>query len=114
MRTAVLGAAVLPPIRGKSKPAGRTAKAKPEPRLAQGKPRPGQSQQARPRPVPAESRPRVLPGQGQPQRAGTSAATARGAGETWPLPRISVASAAEKKPPQPAPEDPAEKAAGGS
>lgn len=114
MRTAVLGAAVLPPIRGKSKPAGRTPKAKPEPRLAQAKPRPGQSQQARPRPVPGESRPRVLPGQGQPQRAGTSAAAARGAGETWPLPRISVASAAEKKTPQPAPEDPAEKAAGGS
>ena len=92
MRTAVLGAAVLPPIRGKSKPAGRaTAKAKPEPRLAQAKPRPAQSQQA----------------------TGTSAAAVRGAGETWPLPRISVASAAEKKTP-PAPEDPAEKAAGGS
>jgi Mrp family chromosome partitioning ATPase len=116
MRTAVLGAAVLPPIRGKSKPAGRAAKAtaKPEPRLAQAKPRPGPGQQGRPRPVPAESRPRVLPGQGQPQRTGTSAAAVRGAGETWPLPRISVASAAEKKPPQPAPEDPAEKAAGGS
>ncbi len=116
MRTAVLGATVLPPIRGKSKAAGRTAKAKPEPRLAQAKPRPGQGQQAKPRPVPPESRPRVLPGQGQPQRTGTPAAagTARGAGETWPLPRISVASRAEKKTPQPVSEDPAEKAAGGS
>ncbi len=108
MRTAVLGAAVLPPIRGKSRAAARAAKAKPEPRLAQAKPRPGQSQVKRT--IPADSRPRVLPGQGQPQRTGTSAA--RGAGETWPLPRVTVASAAEKK--GPVPDDPAEKAAGGS
>jgi capsular polysaccharide biosynthesis protein len=111
MRTAVLGATVLPPIRGKSRAPVRPAKAKPkpEPRLAQMKPRPGQGQ--------AEPRPRVLPGQGQPQRTGTSAAAAaaaRGAGETWPLPRVSVASAAEKKGPRPVPEDPAEKAAGGN
>jgi capsular polysaccharide biosynthesis protein/MinD-like ATPase involved in chromosome partitioning or flagellar assembly len=110
MRTAVLGAAVLPPIRGRS----RAAKAKPEPRLAQPKPRPGQSQVKRA--TPAGSKTRVLPGQGQPQRTGTSAAAAaaRGAGETWPLPRVTVSSAAEKKAPRPVPDDPAEKAAGGS
>jgi capsular polysaccharide biosynthesis protein/Mrp family chromosome partitioning ATPase len=115
MRTAVLGATVLPPIRGKSRAAARSAKARPEPRLAQAKPRPGQSQVKRP--LPADSRPRVLPGQGQPQRTGTSAAAtaaARGAGETWPLPRVTVASAAEKKGPRSVPDDPAEKAAGGS
>ena len=104
MRTAVLGAAVLPPIRGKSSAAGRPAKAKQDPRPAQAKPRPGQ---ATPRPA-ADPRPRVLPGQGQPQRAGTAApgTAARGAGETWPLPNVSVTPAAERKTPQPVPEDP--------
>ena len=117
MRTAVLGAAVLPSIRGRSKAAGRTAKARPEPRAPQAKPRSGPGQQAKPRPAAAEPRPRVLPGQGQPQRSGTAAATAtagaRGAGETWPLPRVTVPSAVEKGP-RPGPEDPAEKAAGGN
>ncbi len=115
MRTAVLGATVLPPIRGKARAPARSAKAKakPEPRLTQARPRPGQSQVKRA--LPADSRPRVLPGQGQPQRTGTAAAAAaRGAGETWPLPRVTMATTAEQKGPRPVPEDPAEKAAGGS
>ena len=113
MRTAVLGATVLPPIRGKARAPARSAKAKPEPRLTQARPRPGQSQVKRA--LPADSRPRVLPGQGQPQRTGAAAAAAaRGAGETWPLPRVTMATTAEQKGPRPVPEDPAEKAAGGS
>src|SRR6266567_2792364 len=111
MRTAVLGATVLPPIRGKARAPARSAKAKPEPRLTQARPRPGQSQVKRA--LPADSRPRVLPGQGQPQRTGAAAAAAaRGAGETWPLPRVTMATTAEQKGPRPVPEDPAEKAAG--
>jgi len=119
MRTAVLGATVLPPIRGKSRSSARAAKAKAkakskqEPRLAQVAARPGPGQ-AKPRTVSADPRPRVLPGQGQSQRTGTSAAAARGAGETWPLPRVSVGSAQESNAPRPVPDDPADKASGSS
>jgi capsular polysaccharide biosynthesis protein/MinD-like ATPase involved in chromosome partitioning or flagellar assembly len=113
MRTAVLGATVLPPIRGKSRSAARAAKSKPklEPRFAQSAARPGQ---AKPRTLPGDPRPRVLPGQGQSQRTGTSAAVARGAGETWPLPRVPVGSPPEGKAPRPVPDDPADKGAGSS
>jgi len=109
IRTAVLGAVVLPPMRGRARV--RSAKAKPEPRLAPVKPRKGQVKPRAASLLPGESRPRPLPG--QPQRTAPPAA-ARGAGETWPLPRVPVASAVEKKAPRPAGEDPAEKAAGGS
>jgi capsular polysaccharide biosynthesis protein/Mrp family chromosome partitioning ATPase len=106
MRTAVLGAAVLPPMRGKS----GTRPAKPEPRQAPGRPRPRQGR-ARAAQALAESRP--MPGQPQRTAASSAAAAPRGAGETWPLPRVPVASAVDKAP-RPAKEDPAKKAAGGS
>jgi len=115
MRTAVLGATVLPPIRGKSRSAARAAKPKPkpkqDPRFAQAAVRPGQ---AKPRTLPADPRSRVLPGQGQSQRAGMPGAAARAAGETWPLPRVPVGSAQEGKTPLPVPDDPADKPAGSS
>ncbi len=111
----LLGATVLPPIRGKSRSAARAAKPKPkpkqDPRFAQAAVRPGQ---AKPRTLPADPRSRVLPGQGQSQRAGMPGAAARAAGETWPLPRVPVGSAQEGKTPLPVPDDPADKPAGSS
>ena len=119
MRTAVLGAAVLPVSRRGSKPAARKEKAKPDPRPpapARQRQRPSQDPDAarpatadlRPRAAAADPHSRPLPGQ---QRIATAAA--RGTGETWPLPRVPSA-APDKNGPRPPAGQPSDKPAEGS
>jgi len=114
MRTVVLGAAVLPPSKRRSRKSKRSSAARPEQRAnpanRRQRPLPG----GQPRVSTAESRPRAL--SDQPARE-SKAATARSAGETWPLPRVQVSATPEEKGSRPSTEDAggtASKLAGGS